>query len=57
MKIKFPIANEIDEMVCLIILNPTLFDFDYVPQKVKEKFFSLTEKEKDEIKKFIKKER
>lgn len=55
MKINFPITNNVDEMVCLMILEPTLFDFDYIPNEIKEKFFSLTEEEKEEIKNFINK--
>ncbi len=53
--IKFPIDNDIDYEVCLL-LTCSFLDLDYCLPEAKAKYLSLTEIEKQEIKKRLKKE-
>ena len=54
MKIQFPINNDCDCQVFYAIMEPELFCIQYASAEAKEKYFSLTEQEKQEIKNFVK---
>jgi len=53
MKITFPITNDIDFAVCLAISAPENLDIDYAEKEVRDKYYSMSQEERDEIKKFI----
>ena len=53
MKITFPITNDIDFAVCLAISAPKILDIDYAEKEVRDKYYSMSQEERDEIKKFI----
>lgn len=53
MKINFPITNDVDFAVCVAISAPEIFDIDYAEKEVRDKYYSMSQEERDEIKKII----
>lgn len=54
MKIKFPIDNDRDYEVAMMIYDPSLFCIDYALPESRELYNSMTEEEKQEIRNYIK---
>ena len=54
MKIKFPIACDRDYDTVLAIIAPNLFDIEYACPEARELYTSLTDKDKEEIKEYVK---
>ena len=54
MKIKFPIACDRDYDTVLAIIAPELFDIEYACPEARELYSSLTDKDKEEIKEYVK---
>ena len=53
MKIKFPIACDRDCDTVLAIIAPDLFDIRYACPEARELYSSLTDEDKEEIKKYV----
>lgn len=54
MKIKFPIDNDRDFEVAIMIYDPSLLCIDYVSTEARELYNSMTKEEKQEILNYIK---
>ena len=53
MKIKFPIACDRDYEIVMAIIAPEIFCINYACLEAKELYYSLTAKEKKEIKEYV----
>lgn len=53
MKINFPITCERDSDTVLAIIAPNLFDIEYACPEARELYSSLTNKDKEEIKEYV----
>lgn len=53
MKINFPITCDRDCDTVLAIIAPELFDIEYACPEARELYSSLTDKDKEEIKEYI----
>ena len=53
MKIKFPIACDKDYETLLAIVAPKIFDIEYACPEARELYYSLTEKDIEEIKEYV----
>ena len=53
MKIKFPVACDRDYETLLAILAPEIFNIEYACPEAREFYYSLTEEDIKEIKKYV----